>query len=203
MYIWIWTIPYSSCFAIPLGPCSNAILWTLSALVDNSSILSTEAVSSNFSQHQATSSAVVSQPEASSGSTLAATYQAPIGYTPRGSGLEPNQLPERFKRKPIDDVEIEYILVTSFNIFCFRVWFCWIQDFFRFPSILPIFLEFHFAHTEDAIVRNAKCCHFLLHGDAIGRRMRPENAKWSVLSHGVQNRSKQWVQHSRSELASC
>ena len=43
--------------------------------------------------------------------TLAPSYQAPIGITPRGSGIEANQLPLRFRRRLIDEEEIEYIQV--------------------------------------------------------------------------------------------
>ena len=45
--------------------------------------------------------------------TLAPSYQAPIGITPRGSGIEANQLPLRFRRRPIDEEEIEYIQVCN------------------------------------------------------------------------------------------
>ena len=50
--------------------------------------------------------------------TIAPSYQAPIGLTPRGSGIEHNQLPQRFRRKPIDDIEIEYIQASR-NLICF------------------------------------------------------------------------------------
>ena len=49
--------------------------------------------------------------------TIAPSYQAPIGLTPRGSGIEHNQLPQRFRRKPIDDIEIDYIQASR-NLIC-------------------------------------------------------------------------------------
>lgn len=39
------------------------------------------------------------------------TDKKPIGSTPRGSGVDFLELPLKYKRKPIDQVEIDYIMV--------------------------------------------------------------------------------------------
>lgn len=49
----------------------------------------------------------ISQPQTVS--HLAETYQKPFGSTPRGSGVEPSAMPARYRRKPLDLFEIEFI----------------------------------------------------------------------------------------------
>ncbi|KAK2161963.1 hypothetical protein LSH36_107g09011 [Paralvinella palmiformis] len=42
-------------------------------------------------------------------SKLYQTYNKPIGYTTRGSGIDSKELPSRYRRLPIEQEEIEYI----------------------------------------------------------------------------------------------
>ena len=41
-----------------------------------------------------------------------AAPRPPVGNTPRGSGVEESQLAARFRRKPIDPMELEFIGVS-------------------------------------------------------------------------------------------
>merc|ERR1712002_876629 len=40
---------------------------------------------------------------------VAESYQRPFGSTPRGTGIDPTLMPARFRRKPIDLFEMEFI----------------------------------------------------------------------------------------------
>ena len=73
----------------------------------------TTAVPAAAPQAASSSSAQVAAPTAPLPSTsLAESYQKPVGSTPRGSGIEWDQLPSRYRRRPLDDEEMGYIMVS-------------------------------------------------------------------------------------------
>ncbi len=63
----------------------------------------------------ATSNIVFSAPQSSAG--LLPSYEKPVGSTARGSGIDFKDLPPRFRRKLIDQQEIEYIEVCVMLVF--------------------------------------------------------------------------------------
>ena len=81
------------------------------------SLLSTTAETSVNTTTLVTAVPTKHVPTSQADTTIAPSYQAPIGLTPRGSGIEHNQLPQRFRRKPIDDTEIEYIQASRNSMY--------------------------------------------------------------------------------------
>ncbi len=63
-----------------------------------------------------TSSQIVSGFAAPVNMVKTETYSKPIGKTPRGSGIDADQLPGRYDRKPLEDVEMQYIMVSKLNL---------------------------------------------------------------------------------------